>query len=233
MASLCCEIVSVFTPLRPAAKPAARPAPAPARRDDTVVGQAQWQLPIPADAGVHHITASAPGHQSWSSDVELKGAGATVEISVPDLELAPEAPTPVAAPVASSASSPVTSNPPPSGYAKLVRGATRARCRGGRDWPRWRRGGVDLRLESEVEARRREQPLQRRRVHRRHRRAAPKRLGFGGKRATVAFVVGAAGLVGGAILWFTASPSKHAEAASAAETQLGFGVGRVVVSGRF
>ncbi|HEY5372894.1 MAG TPA: hypothetical protein VIK01_04375 [Polyangiaceae bacterium] len=67
-------------------------------RNDTVVGQAQWQLPIPADPGAHHISASAPGRKPWRTEVELKGAGSTVEISVPDLVVEPVAAAAPAAP---------------------------------------------------------------------------------------------------------------------------------------
>ncbi|HEY5372893.1 MAG TPA: hypothetical protein VIK01_04370 [Polyangiaceae bacterium] len=50
-----------------------------------------------------------------------------------------------------------------------------------------------------------------------------------GNLSTISFVVGAAGLAGGAVLWFTASPAKQEQPT----TQVGLGFGRVLVSGRF
>ena len=47
-----------------------------------------------------------------------------------------------------------------------------------------------------------------------------------GNVSTVAFIVGAAGLVGGAVLWLTAKPSAN-DASSQASTELGFGPGSV------
>ena len=53
--------------------------------------------------------------------------------------------------------------------------------------------------------------------------------GHNAELATVSFVVGAAGLTGGALLWFTASPAKPDERA----TTVGLGLGRLLVTGRF
>jgi hypothetical protein len=55
------------------------------RRDDAVVGIAQWGAPIPADAGVHIVRASAPGRSSWETQVTLGVDPATVTVRVPVL----------------------------------------------------------------------------------------------------------------------------------------------------
>ena len=52
-------------------------------RDGERVGPAQWGLPIPADAGEHHVAASAPGRDSWQSVVVVKGPGGTFTATVP------------------------------------------------------------------------------------------------------------------------------------------------------
>lgn len=54
-------------------------------RDGERVGQAQWGVPIPADAGEHRIAASAPGHESWQGVVVVKGPGGTFAATVPAL----------------------------------------------------------------------------------------------------------------------------------------------------
>ena len=195
-------------------------------RDDTVVGQAQWQLPIPADPGAHHISASAPGRKPWQTEVELKGAGTTVEISVPDLVMEPvAAAAPAAAPPAPVAprSGAVTTAQGSSGaqralaisagvigvagvtlgtifglQSKSKRDAADSHCNGSNCTDD---KGVQLRSQA-ISA---------------------------GNLSTISFVVGAAGLAGGALLWFTASPAKQEQPT----TQVGLGFGRVLVSGHF
>ena len=192
-------------------------------RDNTVVGQAQWRLPIPADPGVHHLSASAPGRKQWQTDVELKGAGASIEVSVPDLSVEPVAAAPAAAapPVAPTPSSPAPAHSAGGTQRTLAIGAgavgvvgvvlgtvfglkskskhdaAASHCNGSTCFDP---EGVTLRSDA-VSA---------------------------GNVSTVSFVVGAAGLVGGTLLWFTASPAKQEPTA-----RLGLGFGRFVVSGAF
>lgn len=67
------------------------------RRDGTVVGQAEWGAPIPADAGSHTVEASAPGKQGWTTTVALGGHATTLTIEVPelvDVPVEPKAPQP-------------------------------------------------------------------------------------------------------------------------------------------
>lgn len=62
--------------------------PSPAlrvERDGTLVGQAQWGLPVPVDPGVHHINASAPGREPWAADVEIPSEPGVTRVNVPPL----------------------------------------------------------------------------------------------------------------------------------------------------
>ena len=60
-------------------------------RDGVAVGQVQFGVPIPADPGVHKVTASMPGHKTWEAAVEIKSKGETVQVDVPTLEALPAA----------------------------------------------------------------------------------------------------------------------------------------------
>ena len=60
-------------------------------RDGRNVGSAQWGLPLPADAGPHYVTASAPGRKPWRVDVAVKDGAATTTVNVPKLETLPVA----------------------------------------------------------------------------------------------------------------------------------------------
>jgi hypothetical protein len=73
------------------------------KRDGVVIGNAQWGVPIPADAGSHAVTAAAPGYTTWESKVELAANAATATVHVPALEAEPVA-APSSVPVASSSS---------------------------------------------------------------------------------------------------------------------------------
>lgn len=206
-------------------------------RDDGVVGQAQWKLPIPADPGVHHISASAPGRRPWQTDVELKGSGVTVEVSVPDLSVDPAAaaapvatapvapaPQPTSTPAATTAVPPASSEPAAGSLGTQRTVAIGAGAVGV--------VGVALGTIFGLKAKSK------------HDAAASHCSGStcsdaegvslrseaisAGNLSTVAFVVGAAGLVGGAVLWFTSSPPTQE-----ASPQVGLGFGKVVVRGSF
>lgn len=62
------------------------------KRDDTVVGAAQYGTPIPVDPGDHKITASAPKRREWSTSVRAVAGTAPVVLDIPELQNAPEAP---------------------------------------------------------------------------------------------------------------------------------------------
>jgi hypothetical protein len=54
------------------------------KRDSTTIGKAQWGVGMPADQGLHKVTA--PGRKTWEKDVIVKGGGETVTVQVPELE---------------------------------------------------------------------------------------------------------------------------------------------------
>jgi hypothetical protein len=54
-------------------------------RDGALVGSAQWGLPVPVDAGVHRVDASAPGRVTWHTEVEVREEGSVTRIDVPPL----------------------------------------------------------------------------------------------------------------------------------------------------
>jgi serine/threonine-protein kinase len=90
------------------------------------VNTATWNVPVPVDPGDHVITASAPGYEAFSTTVTVQAGAANVSISVPPLKKNPEgekaaAPppaesTPLGAPAAAAAEPPRTDTPelPPS-----------------------------------------------------------------------------------------------------------------------
>jgi hypothetical protein len=80
------------------------------RRDGVEVSRSAWGVPLPVDTGTHAIEASAPGYKPWSVSVEVKQDGSYTSVTVPVLEALPAS----APPVASSAPPPVVVAPPPS-----------------------------------------------------------------------------------------------------------------------
>lgn len=206
-------------------------------RDGVEVARAEWGVPIPIDSGSHTLEASAPGYKPWSSSVAVPQDGAQVTATVPALEAAPAtpAPPPPAAPAQPPApatgSSPVP--PPPDtsvgssqrllgivigGVGVLGLGTSAVfavlaknkyndslqNC--GNNPDVCTQAGVSQRNDA---------------------------LTFGNV-SSVAFGVGAAALVGGAVLWFTAP---RAPAASPAAARIGVapmvasGVGGALVQG--
>ena len=93
--------------------------PAPARVqglevrcDREAVHDGEWGVAVPRDGGGHDIEAVAPGKKSWTSHVELKPSGQTLEVEVPVLEDAPASVAQTSAPSGATEGSPV--NPAPS-----------------------------------------------------------------------------------------------------------------------
>ncbi|WP_394820528.1 hypothetical protein [Pendulispora albinea] len=76
------------------------------KRDGTLLGQGQWGVPMPIDAGAHVLEARAPGKKPWSSEVQVPPNGAKVKLSVPPLEDAPASDTAPASLSAKAAASP-------------------------------------------------------------------------------------------------------------------------------
>jgi serine/threonine-protein kinase len=81
------------------------------QRDGVALGVTEWALPVPVDPGVHTVAASAPGFRPWTTTVQLPTRPDTLEVTVPLLDPAPG--TPATASPASSSPSPSESPPPP------------------------------------------------------------------------------------------------------------------------
>jgi len=58
------------------------------RRDGMTIGSAEWGLPLPLDPGPHTVAATAPGRRSWSVTVVVEPTGGTLSVTIP--ALAPE-----------------------------------------------------------------------------------------------------------------------------------------------
>jgi hypothetical protein len=61
-------------------------------RNGTPVGKALWGTPIPVDPGRHRIEASARGKKPWSARVDVGSSAANASIHVPRLVEAPKTP---------------------------------------------------------------------------------------------------------------------------------------------
>jgi hypothetical protein len=88
--------------------PASRATELEVRCDQEPVRQGEWGVSVPRDGGGHDVEARAPGKKTWTSHVDLKDSGQSLEVQVPALE---DAPAPVAS--ASSASPAAGSETPP------------------------------------------------------------------------------------------------------------------------
>lgn len=85
------------------------------KRDGVIVERAEWGVPIPVDTGSHAVEAAAPGHKGWASTVDVPQDGAQTTLTVPALEVLPvEAPT-VAPPASVAPPAPSAVAPPAGG----------------------------------------------------------------------------------------------------------------------
>jgi hypothetical protein len=55
-----------------------------------------WGYAVPVDPGSHHIEAKAPGHLTWSKDLNVGDHGASSELTIPTLERDMNAPVAIA-----------------------------------------------------------------------------------------------------------------------------------------
>jgi len=62
------------------------------RQDGALVGKASWGSPIPVDPGAHKITATAPGAKPRELTVNVAPNGQTATVTLPALERVPVAP---------------------------------------------------------------------------------------------------------------------------------------------
>jgi hypothetical protein len=55
------------------------------RRDGMTIGSAEWGLPLPLDPGPHTVAATAPGRRSWSVTVVVEPTGSMLSVTIPAL----------------------------------------------------------------------------------------------------------------------------------------------------
>lgn len=201
------------------------------RRDGAKVGEAQWGTSLPVDPGEHVFEARAPGRKTWSSTVNVKGEGATIDVAIPALEdepVAPPAPV-VASPALSPRSPELAPSPRPTTEASdgsrtlwiAIAGSVGIVATG-------------LAIGFGVSAGSRWDDAERACPDNRCRRAADLELGDqAGTRADVStalFIVGGLGLATAATLWLTA-PNTSSKQGVRVVPQVGAGGGGLVVGG--
>lgn len=84
------------------------------KRDGAIIGAGEWALPIPVDPGPHVVEASAPKKKKWTTTVQVGTSKDQVAVSVPSLEDA-EVSAVVPAPIPALTAAPppnMTSGPP-------------------------------------------------------------------------------------------------------------------------
>ena len=206
-------------------------------RDGVEVAQAQWGVPIPVDRGQHQLEATAPGFKGWAAKVDVAQEAAQVSVTVPPLEalpageqnpVAPSPPTATSPPAApAAAASPPETRPAGSplrtiglfvagaGVVGLGVSGALALVANGKNQDSLRycssndpsrcfdQRGVSLRNDALTL----------------------------GDAATVAFVIGAVALAGGAVVWLTAPRPAEARADSAVHVALGVRPGGALVEG--
>jgi hypothetical protein len=202
------------------------------KRDGAVVGKAQWGVPLPADQGLHKVIVSAPGRKTWAKSVVVKGGADTLKVAVPDLAEVPETPsTPATAATTKTVTGRLSGiDQPTSGERSEASGGWSAQKTAALvvvgvgvagvvvgsifglksiskhneaaiecDPDCWDQTGMDLKADAKS----------------------------AGNISTGAFVVGAAGLVGAAVLWFTAG----SDTSTASAPRVGIGPGGVLLKG--
>lgn len=76
------------------------------KRDETLVGRAQWGSPVPVDPGPHVIDVRAPGKKARQISVQVVAGGAPTVLSIPALEDETAAPAPLPEPQPPGADAP-------------------------------------------------------------------------------------------------------------------------------
>ncbi len=60
--------------------------------DDRPIAEAAWSTPIPVDPGPHVVKATANGRKPFSTNIDVKGVAARVDVTIPELALLPPTP---------------------------------------------------------------------------------------------------------------------------------------------
>jgi hypothetical protein len=188
-------------------------------RDGTIVGQAQFGMPIPADPGAHKFTASMPGAKPWETTIDVKKTGETVQVDVPPLEAQSVA---VRTTPAESPQSHPVERPARAGWdsrrttALVIGGVGVAGVAAGSIFGLMSKSDHDKADQHCTGSECRDSEGVSLRSDARH----------WGNGSTVAFIVGAAGLATGTALWLTTPTTE-----SPLPAQVGVGVGSIFVRG--
>jgi hypothetical protein len=192
------------------------------RRDQIVIGKAQWGIEMPLDPGQHTIEVTAPGRITWRQTVTASADAATTTLAVPELAQEPPA-------VRRGAPLPgVPSSPTPPGSAAglgtqrtlaIVAASTAVVAAGvGTAFGVRSKSKHDKSFEICPQDPCRDQEGI----------DAMDSARSAGNISTASFIVAGAALAGGGILWFTAkNPSKSPP------TQVGLGLGELQIRGKF
>jgi len=200
-------------------------------RDGEPVGTAQWSVPIPADPGEHTIVASAPGFKEWRGVATIKGEGTRTSIDVPRLQAEPT-PQPVQTEPARDVPAPPVTQPKSAQERGTRLGTQRvlALVSGGIGVV-----GVGVGIAFGVKSKSEHDDAAKTCTGSDCTDPAGVEAGLAAHRsgnvATVASIVGVAGLAFGTVLWFTA-PKPGADA-SASALRFGIGPGSVYARGSF
>ncbi len=194
-------------------------------RDGVFVGEGQWGTEIPTDPGAHTVAASAAGRQPWSASVVV-AEGKTTVVTVPDLAPLPASAAPPARPEPVAADH-ADLSPPPSepGHglgaqrvlALVSAGLGVAGIGVGTAF-----GLVSMSQHSHASSLCPAQTCADSTGS-----AAWHDAVVSGNVATIGFIAGGVGLVGGAVLWLSA----RREPSSAPSVQVGLGPGSMQVLG--
>jgi hypothetical protein len=167
-------------------------------RDGKAVREAEWGVPVPVDPGRHVVTATAPGKAPFEAAVVAREDGATLAVDLPPLTDAPNAP------VAPAGNAPAPDVSTPGGEERHGLGTQRvlAIAAGAVGL-----AGVAVGTVFGVEALSKHSATQQECQGNVCSSSGLQDVDSGksaGNVSTVAFSVGAAALVGGAVLWLTA-----------------------------
>jgi len=214
-------------------------------RDGVEVGRAQWGLPMPVDSGVHIVVASAPGHVPATVRASLEHDGDDASVTVPALE-AEAGPNPAAAPPTSPVPPAAVSAPTPVATATPEAPSPAGGASGrGQRIAGWIVGGAGVAAMGVASALALSAKSSYEGAPGCNATACTDESGFEarnsahaqGNVATVVFIVGAAAVVGGGVLWLTAPSSASATSAgnggSAGTLRFGLAPGAAFVGGRF
>jgi hypothetical protein len=178
---------------------------------------------MPVDGGTHVVTGAAPGRKDWEKRIVLKPSGDTVTVAIPELE------SPNAAPAAPQ---PASAQPPPAQQDVTTPVQPRAGGLSGQKIGALAAGGVGVAgvVVGSIFG------LKAFSKHDEAAKACELRSDqncvdvkadgmHAGNISTVAFIAGAVGLTGAAVLWFTDKSDKSAA------PQVGLGPSGLVVKG--